>query len=171
MEGASRLAQNIGLKKVDSWGNPLAALKIGIQHVGLSGWKVEECDAIESELLAWQRKGLSEKEGDEDGKTVWGLRLKATLDRSRRLTEEYSEALLQIFPPKVQTLGKALGIPEFSVRMYTEAEIRAGLLLKAVRSVLGSEGWDVLVPGMAAGTLVQKLLYITGTKNSGVTLH
>lgn len=40
--------------------------------------------------------------GSEDGTMVWALRLKATLDRSRRLTEEYSEALLQIFPPKVQ---------------------------------------------------------------------
>lgn len=41
-------------------------------------------------------------EGNEDGKRIWALRLKATLDRSRRLTEEYSEALLQIFPEKVQ---------------------------------------------------------------------
>lgn len=40
--------------------------------------------------------------GDEDGSTIWGLRLKATLDRCRRLTEEYSEVLLQIFPQKVQ---------------------------------------------------------------------
>lgn len=43
--------------------------------------------------------------GDEDGRTIWGLRLKATLDRSRRLTEEYSEVLLQIFPHKVQVLN------------------------------------------------------------------
>lgn len=41
-------------------------------------------------------------EGSEDGKMIWALRLKATLDRARRLTEEYSESLLQIFPQKVQ---------------------------------------------------------------------
>lgn len=41
-------------------------------------------------------------EGDEDGRTIWALRLKATLDRCRRLTEEYSEALLQLLPEKVQ---------------------------------------------------------------------
>lgn len=29
------------------------------------------------------------------------------------------------------------------------------LLLKAVRTALGSSGWDVLVPGVAHGTLVQ----------------
>ncbi|XP_058093541.1 phosphoglucan, water dikinase, chloroplastic [Magnolia sinica] len=165
MGGTSWLARNAGSKNVGSWNSPLAALIIGIRQVGLSGWKSEECNAIESELLAWQQKGLSEREGDEDGKAIWGLRLKATFDRSRRLTEEYTEVLLQIFPPKVQKLGKALGIPENSVRTYTEAEIRAGvifqvsklcsLLLKAVRSVLGSEGWDVLVPGTAVGTLVQ----------------
>jgi len=40
--------------------------------------------------------------GSEDGKYIWALRLKATLDRSRRLTEEYSEALLSIFPEKVK---------------------------------------------------------------------
>lgn len=46
--------------------------------------------------------GLILTEGSEDGKTIWALRLKATLDRSRRLTEEYSETLIQIFPEKVQ---------------------------------------------------------------------
>lgn len=40
--------------------------------------------------------------GSEDGKRIWALRLKATLDRTRRLTEEYSEVLLQLFPQKVQ---------------------------------------------------------------------
>jgi phosphoglucan, water dikinase len=38
----------------------------------------------------------------EDEKDIWVLRLKATLDRARRLTEEYSEALLSIFPEKVE---------------------------------------------------------------------
>ncbi|CAK9159975.1 unnamed protein product [Ilex paraguariensis] len=64
-----------------------------------------------------------------------------------------------------EMLGKALGIPENSVRTYTEAEIRASvifqvsklctLLLKAVRTTLGSQGWDVLVPGAAFGTIIQ----------------
>jgi phosphoglucan, water dikinase len=40
--------------------------------------------------------------GIEDGKYIWALRLKATLDRAKRLTEEYSEALLSIFPDKVE---------------------------------------------------------------------
>lgn len=34
------------------------------------------------------------------------------------------------------------------------------LLLKGVRTVLGSQGWDILVPGDAVGTLIQ-VLYLT----------
>ncbi|KAJ6814220.1 phosphoglucan, water dikinase, chloroplastic-like [Iris pallida] len=176
--GSSVLAQNVNSKNIVSWKHPLDALLIGIRHVGLSGWKSVECFAIESELLAWQLKGFSEREGSEDGKYIWALRMKATLDRARRLTEEYSEELLQIFPDKVQTLGKALGIPENSVRTYAEAEIRAGvifqvsklctLLLKAVRTAIGSLGWDVLVPGVAHGTLLQVDRIVPGSLPSSI---
>ncbi|OVA01660.1 Carbohydrate binding module family 20 [Macleaya cordata] len=177
--GSSKLAENAGSKNVRSWNDPLDALTVGIRQLGLSGFKPKECISIENELLAWKQKGLSEREGSEDGKTIWALRLKATLDRSRRLTEEYSEALLRIFPHRVQILGKALGIPENSVRTYTEAEIRAGvifqvsklctLLLKSVRKTLGSQGWDVLVPGAAVGTLVQVEQIVPGSFSSSIT--
>ncbi|KAF6153452.1 hypothetical protein GIB67_030604, partial [Kingdonia uniflora] len=79
---------------------------------------------------------------------------------------------------KEKMLGKALGIPENSVRTFTEAEIRAGvifqiskvctLLLKAIRSTLGSQGWDVLVPGGAVGTLVQVESIVPGSLPSSI---
>uniref|UniRef100_A0A6M2ETZ3 CBM20 domain-containing protein n=1 Tax=Populus davidiana TaxID=266767 RepID=A0A6M2ETZ3_9ROSI len=176
--GAKWLADNVESKNISSWNDPLGALIVGVRQLGLSGWRPEECAAIGTELLAWQEKRLFEKEGSEDGKIIWALRLKATLDRARRLTEDYSEALLQIFPQRVQILGKALGIPENSVRTYTEAEIRAGvifqvsklctLLLKAVRSTLGSHGWDILVPGSAIGTLVQVESIVPGSLPSTI---
>ncbi|XP_002518612.2 phosphoglucan, water dikinase, chloroplastic [Ricinus communis] len=176
--GAKWLVDNVESKNVSSWNDPLGALIVGVHQLGLSGWKPEECAAIGSELLAWQEKGLFDKEGSEDGKIIWARRLKATLDRARRLTEEYSETLLQLLPQKVQILGSALGIPENSVRTYTEAEIRAGvifqvsklctLLLKAVRSILGSQGWDVLVPGAALGTLFQVESIVPGSLPSTV---
>ncbi|XP_062108119.1 phosphoglucan, water dikinase, chloroplastic [Humulus lupulus] len=176
--GTNWLAENVKSKNVSSWNDPLGSLIVGINQVKLSGWKSDECDAIESELLAWKEKGLFESEGSEDGMTLWALRLKATLDRARRLTEEYSEALLQIFPQKVQTLGKAFNIPENSVRTYAEAEIRAGvifqvsklctLFLKAVRTTLGTQGWDVLVPGVAVGTLIQVDRIVPGSIPSSV---
>ncbi|OWM70950.1 hypothetical protein CDL15_Pgr013131 [Punica granatum] len=178
MGGAHWLAETVESEKISSWNNPLDALVVGIRQLGLSGWQPEECDAIANELAVWKNKGLSEKEGGEDGKMIWGLRIKATLDRARRLTEEYSEALLQIFPEKVQLLGKAFGIPENSIRTYAEAEIRAGvvfqvsklctLLLKAVRSTINSQGWDVLVPGAAGGTLVQVETIAPGSISSSV---
>ncbi|OEL21669.1 Phosphoglucan, water dikinase, chloroplastic [Dichanthelium oligosanthes] len=162
--GSASLAQGLG-RNTSIWDDALDALAIGINQVSFSGWKPEECIAIGNELLSWKQKGLSETEGSEDGKYIWALRLKATLDRTRRLTEEYSEAFLSIFPEKVEVLGKALGIPDNSVRTYTEAEIRAGVifqvsklctvLLKATRAVLGSSVWDVLVPGVAHGALIQ----------------
>jgi phosphoglucan,water dikinase len=140
MGGAPWLAQNVKSKDVSSWNDPLGALIVGVHQLRISGWKPEECAAIENELLAWKARGLSETEGNssfvfalvlqhlvcklvtdcvngpiilqfspcfiheasEDGKTIWGLRHKATLDRARRLTEEYSEALLQLFPQNVQ---------------------------------------------------------------------
>ncbi|KAG2301304.1 hypothetical protein Bca52824_029955 [Brassica carinata] len=165
MGGAVQLAKDVESKNVSSWNDPLDALVLGVHQVGLSGWKQEECLAIGNELLAWRERDLVEKEGEENGKTIWAMRLKATLDRARRLTAEYSDLLLQIFPSNVEILGRALGIPENSVKTYTEAEIRAGIifqisklctvLLKAVRNTLGSEGWDVIVPGSTSGTLVQ----------------
>ncbi|KAJ8547034.1 hypothetical protein K7X08_010620 [Anisodus acutangulus] len=177
--GADWLAENVTQKNVSSWNDPIGALTVGTQQLGLSGWKPEECKAVGNELLSWKERGISENEGSEDGKTIWALRLKATLDRSRRLTEEYSETLLQIFPEKVQILGKSLGIPENTVRTFTEAEIRAGvvfqvsklatLLLKAIRRTIGSSGWDVLVPGDAFGELIQVDRIIPGTLPSSAT--
>ncbi|CAH2044473.1 unnamed protein product [Thlaspi arvense] len=173
MGGAVQLAKYVESSNVASWNDPLDALVLGVHQVGLSGWKQEECLAIGNELLAWRERDLLEKEGEENGKTIWAMRLKATLDRARRLTAEYSDLLLQIFPPNVEILGRALGIPENSVKTYTEAEIRAGIifqisklctvLLKAVRNSLGSEGWDVIVPGTTSGTLVQVESIVPGS--------
>lgn len=175
--GSISLAQCVA-RDTSLWDDTLDALIIGINQVSFSGWKQEECIAIGSELLSWKQKGLSESEGSEDGKYIWALRLKATLDRARRLTEEYSEALLSIFPENVKVLGKALGIPENSVRTYTEAEIRAGVifqvsklctvLLKAVRAVIGLSGWDVLVPGVAHGALIQVERIVPGSLSSSI---
>ncbi|KAA3452469.1 phosphoglucan, water dikinase, chloroplastic-like [Gossypium australe] len=170
------------------------SLILGVHQLGLSGWKPGECDAIGSELTAWQEKGLLDKEGNEDGKRIWALRLKATLDRKRRLTEEYSDALLQIFPKKVQMLGKALGIPENSIRTKLRFELVCDFiyffsmlltgniirrvifqvsklrtfLLKAVRTALGSQGWDVLVPRSVSWTLVQVETIVPGSLPSSL---
>ncbi|KAM5569797.1 hypothetical protein ABKV19_017022, partial [Rosa sericea] len=127
-------------------------------QIGLEDYSFILLSRFANELEAMGGAGtrcLSETEVSEDGKIIWGLRYKATLDRARRLTEEYSEALLQIFPQNVQVLGKAFGIPENSVRTYAEAEIRAGV-------------GDVIVPGAAMGTLVQVERIVPGSIPSTV---
>lgn len=64
MGGAHWLAQNVKSKDVSSWNDPLGALIVGVHQLRLSGWKPEECAAIENELLAWKTRGLSETEGN-----------------------------------------------------------------------------------------------------------
>lgn len=165
MGGATMLASELQSRHVNSWNHPLGAVVLGIRQLGLSGWQQGECMAIENEIQAWQSAGLAEKEGNEDGKRICALRFKATIERARRLSEAFSDMLLQIYPKTVEKLGNAFGIPENTVRCYTEAEIRASvvfqlsklcsLLLKASRMVAGEEGWDPLVPGIAIGTLVE----------------
>lgn len=63
MGGSSWLAHNARTKNIDSWNHALSALTTGIRQLGLSGWKVEECNAIESEIHAWKQMGVSDREG------------------------------------------------------------------------------------------------------------
>lgn len=61
--GAHWLTKSVESRNISSWNDPLGALVVGIHQLGLSGWKQEESAAIENELLAWQERGLSEREG------------------------------------------------------------------------------------------------------------
>jgi phosphoglucan,water dikinase len=40
-----------------AWSHPMAALVLGLRHMGLSGWCQAECMALEGELHAWQEAG------------------------------------------------------------------------------------------------------------------
>lgn len=123
--GAEWLAKKVEYKNDGPWNEPLGALIIGIHQLGLSGWKPEECIAITNELKAWQERPPLQTEGKlshtqllilpcfallklwqyfEGGTRIWGLRLKATIHRAQRLTEDYSEALFYTFPQKVEVI-------------------------------------------------------------------
>jgi len=43
-------------------------------------------------------------------------RLKASLERLQRLTQGYTDALLDVFPARAAALGKGLGLPEEPVQ-------------------------------------------------------
>mmetsp|Transcript_26383 Transcript_26383/g.66311 ORF Transcript_26383/g.66311 Transcript_26383/m.66311 type:complete len:950 (-) Transcript_26383:1236-4085(-) len=139
------------------WALPIGATVLGLRHMGLSGWNPAECAALENELAAWQRQGMfTDKEP--------ALRLKATLDRCLRLTAEYANLLLEVYPERVNKLGRALGVEDYLMSVYTEAEIRAGvvfqlsklttLLARAARVAGGAGAWDVVVGGHSDGELV-----------------
>uniref|UniRef100_A0A061RNS8 Phosphoglucan, water dikinase n=2 Tax=Tetraselmis sp. GSL018 TaxID=582737 RepID=A0A061RNS8_9CHLO len=141
-----------------SWALPIGATVLGLRHLGLSGWNPAECVALEAELEAWQRQGFF-------AERIQALRLKATLERCLRTTEDYANLLLKVYPERVRKLGNALGVEERLQNVYTEAEIRAGvvfqlsklatLLSKAARAASGSPPWDVVVSGRAAGKLLR----------------
>ena len=40
-----------------TWALPLGALVLGLRHVGLGGFQLGECMAVERELTAWQKAG------------------------------------------------------------------------------------------------------------------
>lgn len=166
--GASLLTEEAKNGKVGKWTPALTALVMGIQQLGLSGLHKAECTAIKNELMAWSATGNLTND-----LRSWALRLKATLDRARRLAETYTDTVLHLYPVYVQKLGSALGIADNSVRTYTEAEIRASvvfqiaklcsMLLKAVRASAGGDGYDALMPGRAVGTLLEVDRIIPGS--------
>lgn len=57
-------------------------------------------------------------------------RLKASLERLQRLTETFSELLLELLPPTANALGAALGVAQHAVMTFTEAEIRAHVVFQ-----------------------------------------
>ncbi|KAG0556349.1 hypothetical protein KC19_11G046700 [Ceratodon purpureus] len=172
--GSSGLAEEVKSGKAGKWTPALTSLAMAVQQLGLSGLQKEECAAIKNELLAWSAAGIPAN----DTKS-WALRLKATVDRVRRLAESYTDTVLQLYPDYVEKLGKALGIPENTVRTYTEADIRASvvfqiaklcsLLLKAIRSTAGGDGFDVIMPGRATGVLVEVDRIVPGSLPSSAT--
>ncbi|MBF0506830.1 MAG: TIM barrel protein [Nitrospirae bacterium] len=135
----------------------LPALTFAIVNLRLSGFQPEECRVIELELAAWSQENVAWDRDDL-------LRMKATLNRCSRLTEDYCNKILSSFPEKAQRLGSALGVAEHAIRVYAEADIRghlvfqvskiADLLLRSIRVAANLPPWDVIVPGKAAGRLI-----------------
>jgi phosphoglucan,water dikinase len=135
------------------WLEVLPVLGAALQNAALSGIEPEESKVITWELSAWingERSGRDEQ-----------LRLKAIVERARRLAEVWSGRVLALFGPRAETLGRALGMAEHSLRVFGEAEVRAHFMFplsnlcsyarRRLRAALNQGGWDVMVPGNAAG--------------------
>jgi phosphoglucan,water dikinase len=136
------------------WQPWLELLGLILTNLALSGIDPDEVKAIASELRVWSQDPPF---GERDKL----LRLKATIERARRLAEDYSDCILASFAERAEKLGRALGIPGHALRVFGEAEIRSHLvfqlsklasaLLRQLRAALALPAWDVVVGGRAAG--------------------
>jgi phosphoglucan,water dikinase len=138
------------------WLRCLGVLRMLTANLALSNIQPEECEAIGSELQAWAKQ-FDPAARDEL------LRLKATVERSRRLAEDYSGWIIELFAPCAEKLGRALGLAEHAVGVFCEADLRSHLvfqlsklassLLHRLRTELKLPPWDVLVPGSGTGRI------------------
>ena len=140
------------------WPAAVAAASAAVEHVGLSGWEPAECAAILRDL-ALLAGGLGDAVDEGTG-----LQLMAVLERTRRVAEGYTDAVLDLYPERSVQLGEALGVEPHVIQTFSEAEIRANvvfqatklcsLMLKALRAAMGHDAWDCIVAGSAAGVLL-----------------
>jgi phosphoglucan,water dikinase len=154
----SRLIIEIGpVHDRSTWEKSLRCLSLSIENLRLGGLSRDECLAVESEFRAWGA-------GFDPTDRRQLLRVKATLDRSRRLAETYCSLILKWFPEKVERLGNALGVSRHAIRLFSETDIRrhpvfqlsklVSSLMKAVRASAGLQPWDTIVPGKVAGRVI-----------------
>ena len=139
------------------WPELLEALTLTVSNVGLSGFSAAECDALEAELGAW-------RQASDPASREHILRVKATIERSRRLADDYSGWVMGLFPNRVSRLGRALEVAGASIAMFVEGDIRGSLvfqiselatrLTRNIRDRLNLSPWEVLVSGSAVGELV-----------------
>ena len=95
--------------------------------------------------------------GGEEG----ALRSRAVAERARRAAEDHCAMLSDLFDGRAGALGRALGIDQHVVEVFTEGQIRASVvfqsaklashLLRAARAATGEAGWDCIVPGEVKG--------------------
>jgi phosphoglucan,water dikinase len=138
------------------WDGLLEAFQLTIGNVSLNGFSSAECRAIEAELTAWRQSFVPS-----DREQL--LRLKATLDRARRLADAYSDRAMSLFQARAARLGRALGVAEHAIQAFVEGDIRghvvfqlsklASLLTRNIRRLARLPAADVLVCGKAVGRL------------------
>jgi phosphoglucan,water dikinase len=138
------------------------ALILSLQNLALSGVDSAESRALINELRAWGKPSASASRNE-------CLRQKATLQRCRRLAEDFGASVIALLSARAEKLGRALKVEAYAIRVFSEADIRSHIvfqvsklatsLLRRIRRQLKLPPWDVLVPGQAAGraTIVASL--------------
>ena len=139
-----------------------------ILHLSFNGFLQAECSAISNELLACDNSIRADTSNEESVRLCM-LRLKACLDRTRRVCDSYRDSYLGAYADQADRLGRAFGqaVPEHAVKMYAESETRASMVYQCAkicqnlsknvsRDFLKSDNheWETLVAGEAQGSLV-----------------
>jgi phosphoglucan,water dikinase len=146
------------LTRPGAWEGFLRAVAVALANLRLNLIEPEECGALHAEITAWARNFRS-------GDRFHLLRLLATLSRARRLAEDYTDRISALFPPRAEALGRALGVAEHAVKVFSEGDIRGHVVfqfsrlvdlgLREARRALRLPPWEGIVPGEASGTLVR----------------
>lgn len=142
----------------NAWPVFLHSLIYAIDNARLSQIMAQECGILSAELNRWSKDFQANDE-------FQLLRLKASLERSKRLTEQYADKVLNLFPARVQSLGRALQVSEHAIEIFCENDIRANIIfqmakliqmgLDPIRTALKLPAWETVVPGTITGKLVQ----------------
>ncbi len=150
------------------WLYSLKMLSLSLKNLELSCIFREESVVTQSELNRWMSSFNHETHDDL-------LRIKAGVERCKRIADDYSNNILNLFLEKAQRLGKSLSVPGHAVDVYCEGDIRGNLvfqmsrlishLLKSIRDAAGLPPWDAIVTGKTQGRLVfaEKLRDIKGS--------
>jgi len=159
VQGLVEAADGGGNSPPEVWSALAEATSLGLRHVGLSGFRPDECREAAAELAAAEAA-----RGGEEG-TAGALRVRAAAERAQRVVEEYTDAAVAALGPAATRLGAALGVPDTTARVFAEADVRAGVpfqlsrtlqtLHQAATALAGGDGFEVVVPGAAAGVLRQ----------------
>ncbi|EPR59823.1 pyruvate phosphate dikinase, pep/pyruvate binding domain-containing protein [Toxoplasma gondii GT1] len=138
------------------WAEALEALSLGVQNVRISGIKRDECRALANEFSGLARQAFHSRDDY--------LILKASLDRCRRLCEDFTDLQIALFSTRALALGAQLKLPEHAVRVFSEAVVRSSVvfqisklcraLLRGIQVRLNLQPYDTLVAGKAVGSLL-----------------
>ncbi len=138
------------------WNTTLEILLLTVINISMTNSAKEECEIIQSELTLWKHTFYPTQ--------IEMLRLRATLERCRRLCEKHIDRVLRQYHTRVEGLGRRLGVREQAIKLFCEGDIRGNpvfqfskllsLLLKEIRKATGLSSWDAIVTGNATGRLV-----------------
>ena len=147
----------LGVEGENAWRLAANVSAFALKHISLSGWKSLEAGILARELVAWCDSHAS---GDKDS----AIRLKASLQRAKRLIDSHTHAIMSGFGDSPTQLASAFGFDAHIGATFVESIVRAGVPFQLSRTIemlsegverdIDGDGFDPIVLGSARGRLV-----------------